>query len=624
MLSAALTAAAFLQSCVRDVAPPEEEPGEWTDVPLPPIVYLDVNAIVSDRHGTLFLGGDREASLWRSTDRGLTWTEKKLGLKPSCGVTTLLVKGGENVFAALAGGGVFISRNHGESWTQINNHLTDLDVQSLTAGAGGEIFAGTNHGRLFRTDNDGGVWVEVAGNPIRTPVVALATDSAGTIYAGSGGQGVFFSADSGRTWTPSLSGLENLSVTCMAIHRDGYILAGTEGSRLYRSAGTGEPWVRIDQGAISGSINALATDRTGGIFVGMFGYGAIRSRDGGASWERADIGIQGLNVISFLCADDLLLAGTWDYGVFRSPDGGASWSLPRYYGSTDPDRYSGIWFANSLSIDSCGTYYFLNERSIVRSRDGGETWIRACHRVGWRMRCLAIHPNSLLFAGTESDGIYVSNDSGDSWSRADTSLSGWLEVFALEVAKNGAIFGRTDKGVLRSADGGSPWENVFNEAPVTALSTGSSGCVYIGTDYRGVLGSTDNGDTWRRITDSMRVYSIEADRVGNVFVLAEDGILCSSDGGQTWKTIQLGRTYSGGPIAGGNYYWYRVVAAPGGEIAIIFDNTGTLYISEDCFSSWKTVPAPFAESTISLSPDGYLFISGQIAPGLHRSSRTLF
>ena len=613
MLSAALTAAALLQSCVGDVAAPAEEPGDWTDVPLPPIVYLDVQAIVSDGHGTLFLGGDRDTPLWRSSDRGLTWKEKKLGLKPSCDVAALLVAGEENVFAALAGGGVFVSRDHGESWTQINNHLTDLDVRSLTAGAGGEIIAGTNFGRLFRSDNDGGVWVEVEGNPIRTPVRALVTDSAGTIYAGSEGQGVFFSADSGRTWTPSSSGLDPLSIRCLAIHRDGYILAGTEGSRVYRSAGAGEPWVRIDQGASSGSIESIATDRAGTIFVGMYGEGAIRSRDGGASWERADVGIQGLPVYSLLCADDLLLAGTQNFGVFRSTDGGTRWSAPRSYGN-DPDHYSGVWFANSLSIDSSGAYYFLNERSIVRSRDGGETWIRACHGVRWRMRCLAIHPNSLLFAGTETDGIYVSNDSGDSWSKSSTSISGSLEVFALDVAKSGAIFGRTDRGVVRSTDGGSSWERVFNEAPVTSLSTGSDGCVYIGTDYRGVLGSTDNGDTWRRMTDSTRVWSIDADRVGNVFVLSENGILCSSDGGQTWKTIQLG----------GNYYWYNVIAAPGGEVAVVYDDSGTLYISEDCFSSWKTVPVPFAESSIFLSPDGYLFISGQIAPGLHRSRNTLF
>jgi photosystem II stability/assembly factor-like uncharacterized protein len=220
----------------------------------------------------------------------------------------------------------------------------------------------------------------------------------------------------------------------------------------------------------------------------------------------------------------------------------------------------------------------------------------------------------VVFAGTEPDGIYVSNDSGDSWSKSSTSISGSLEVFALDVAKSGAIFGRTDWGVVRSTDGGSSWERVFNEAPVTSLSTGSDGCVYIGTDLRGVLGSTDNGDTWRRMTDSTRVWSIDADRVGNVFVLSENGILCSGDGGQTWKTIQLG----------GNYYWYDVIAAPGGEVAVVYDYNGTLYISEDCFSSWKTVPVPFAESSIFLSPDGYLFISGQIVPGLHRSRNTLF
>ena len=611
MLSAVLTAAALCQSCVGDVAPAAEEPSEWMDIPVPPIALLDANALASDKYGTIFLGGDRYAPLWRSIDRGRTWTQKTAGLKPSCEVTALLVKGGRTVFAALHEGGVFVSRDHGETWIQANNHLTDLGVQSLAGAADGAIIAGTHHGRIFRSSNDGGVWVETTAVPFRAPVLALVADSAGTIYAGNSWQGVFFSADSGRTWTPSSSGLENLYVRCLAFHGDGYILAGTNGG-IFRSAGGGEPWIRIDSDEFSAAVLALATDRSGTIFAGT-DNGAIRSRDGGDSWERADIGLQGLDVRSFLCADDVLLAGTTNYGVFRSTDGGTSWSSPRYYFPDDPDLYMRFWLSYSLSIDSCGAYYLFNSGLLVKSRDGGETWIRACRGIPGYTYCLAIHPNASLLAGT-GFGIFISNDSGDSWSRADTFSSFNPAVRALEVAENGVILGRADNGVVRSSDGGASWEKVFNESPVTSIGTGSGGSVYIGTEDRGVLGSTDYGDTWRRITDSTRVWSIDADRVGNVFVLSEDGILCSGDGGNSWKTI----------LPGGDYYECSLVAAPDGEVAALFDDEGTLYISDDCFSSWKTVSVPFVHSSLFLSPDGHLFFSDKLGPGLHRSRNTLF
>ncbi|MDD4858434.1 MAG: hypothetical protein PHD74_10090, partial [Candidatus Krumholzibacteria bacterium] len=618
MLSAALAAAALCQSCVGDVATPEVESDDWIDIRTPPIVNITANAIVSDGQGRLYLGGDEYVPLWRSTDDGLMWTEKSTGLKPYCAVTALAVKGGETVFAALNGGGVFVSRNHGDRWTQVNNHLTDLNVLSLTIAADGQIIAGTYSGKIFRSIDDGGVWVEAEDDSIGAAVRALVTDSAGTIYAGTSGDGVFFSADSGRTWTASSSGLGDPFIYCLAIDNEGYILAGSGlFKRIYRSAGAGEPWVRIDGGAISGYIRTIATDRTGNIFAGTSGCGVFCSRDGGDSWERGETGLQGLSVGSLVCADDAMLAGTASYGVFRSIDGGNTWSPARNYSPTDPHQYESLRSPNYLSVDSCGTYYLFNKYWLLRSRDAGETWVRACYVLWGALYCLAIHPNSSLIAGT-SQGIYISTDSGESWSEAYMSSSGSLRVHALEVARNGAIFARTEDGVIRSENGGTFWTNVLSEATVTSIATGAGGCVYLGTNYQGVLGSSDDGDTWRRMTDSLTVYSIAADRVGNVFAISNNGMLCSSDGGNTWKTIQLGE----------DHYWpifvYNMVAAPGGEVAVVFDGEGKLYISEDCFSSWKTVPVPYTDSSISLSPDGHLFISEQSSPGLHRSREPLF
>ena len=369
-------------------------------------------------------------------------------------------------------------------------------------------------------------------------------------------------------------------------------------------------------------------DRSGTIYAGTDGDGVFRSPDGGDSWEKGNVGLQGLAVLSLLSAGDALIAGTYGYGAFRSTDGGTTWNPPRAYFPADPDLYAGYQSPYSMTMDSCGVYYLFSERSIVRSRNGGETWVRACRAPYIDTYCLAIRPNLSLIAGT-SFGVYISNDSGDTWSRADTSSSLPAELRALEVATNGVIFARPYYGVVRSTDGGASWKYIFSdETHATSMSTGSGGRVYIGTDYGGVLGSTDDGDTWRRMTDSTRIWSIEADRVGNVFVISDDGILCSSDGGDTWKTVHL--EMRPGPPAVSNSLC-RVVAAPGGEVAVVYDgNAGTLYISKDSFSSWKTVPVPYTYSSIFLGPDGRLFIiseqtlPGLTLPGLHRSRDALY
>src|SRR5256886_10732621 len=64
---------------------------------------------------------------------------------------------------------------------------------------------------------------------------------------------------------------------------------------------------------------------------------------------------------------------------------------------------------------------------LFRSLDGGETFTRACDGmfVECHVRALAVHPEDPrhLFLGMEN-GLYVSRDGADSWSRVESRLSG--------------------------------------------------------------------------------------------------------------------------------------------------------------------------------------------------------
>jgi photosystem II stability/assembly factor-like uncharacterized protein len=613
-LWAILVAVLLCQSCVRDLEFPEEAPGAWVDVPSPPVLSMSAAVCVSDGSGTLYLGAS--PGVWRSSDRGETWTEGSVGLNAARAVRALVAKRGAPVFAALDGGGVFVSRDRGDHWIQVNNHLTDLDVLSLAAGPGGELIAGTENGAIFRSNDEGGVWTMVEGRPTGGSIDFLVTDSVGTVYAASRGRGVFFSTDGGLTWTPSAEGLDDLYVLYLALGADGSILTGGRGGSVYRAPGPGAPWTHIDKGATHAFIYAVAADEAGDIFAGTYNDGVIFTRDGGATWEKSKIGLGGLEINSLVCTGGVIVAATSGAGALRSTDGGRSWILPRKYRSIDPGRSSPF---TSISVDSCGTYYVLKGSRLLRSRDGGRTWMRADGDQFGIINCLAIHPGSALLAGTIF-GIFVSFDSGESWSRADTlGYPDDNQVMALDVAAGGMAFGYTSSGVLRSPDGCSSWGYALEQQSITCLCTGADSCVYIGTAGEGVLGSIDGGTTWRRLTDTRPIASISADRAGNVFVISESGyasakILCSSDRGESWKTVHLG----------GGYLSYRAIAARGGEMALILDEEGTLYESEDCFSTWSTVQTPFLNGEMFLSPDGRLFINEAFRAGLHRSREPLF
>lgn len=603
-------------SCVDDAIIPEEEPIGWIELSVPRHFHnLYVLSLASNGQGALFQGTQRYRNIWRSTDSGRIWESANSGLNMDCGVVALVAGGGEQVFAGLSGGGVFISRDKGASWTQINNHLTDIDIRSMTINAAGDIVAATDNGAIFRSVNDGGVWSRVEGESIETPVSALVTDARGTLYAGCRGQGVFISEDGGESWTDASDGLDNPDVRCLAVHGEGYILAGTGGGELYRSPGGVEPWVRIDRGAAGTDINAIATDRSGVIWAGTRGDGIIRSGDGGESWERSDDGLQGLEILSLLCEEDLLLAGTAYYGVFRSIDGGQSWASPADY---RPDIFVERW-CRSFVIDPGGRNFLMSNIDILKSCDGGETWVRACHGLSDsyipqnELLCLAVSPDGSLYTGTVR-GIFISTDHGNRWTRVDTFSVDPPRVYTAETSADGTVFGLTSSGVLRSNAGGALWEYVCTEPNPRCIGVGSDGLVYIGTSH-GIMRSTDNGKAWEQVTDSIRIESIDADRIGNVFAACQEGILRSCDGGNAWTIIRLESIPLWDPI---------IATTPGGEITIVLNYRGDLLISYDRLTTWTRIETRFYNPIPCFGPDGHLFIFSRGDAHLYRSTYPLF
>src|SRR5215472_7332761 len=48
-----------------------------------------------------------------------------------------------DIFVGTQGGGIFRSTESGETWTEVNNGLTDTNVRALAINSAGDIFAGT-------------------------------------------------------------------------------------------------------------------------------------------------------------------------------------------------------------------------------------------------------------------------------------------------------------------------------------------------------------------------------------------------------------------------------------------------------------------------------------------------
>jgi photosystem II stability/assembly factor-like uncharacterized protein len=215
----------------------------------------------------------------------------------------------------------------------------------------------------------------------------------------------------------------------------------------------------------------FASDRR--VFAGVAG-GVMRSIDAGQTWEGILLPdpppiVSALAVSPGFDRDSILLAGTLEDGVFRSADRGGRWARWNF-GLLDLQVYC---MALSHGFANDETVFVGTESGMFRSTNGGRAW----REVGFSpelapVLSLAISPDyanegkdegsGALFAGTESHGLYRSEDGGRTWTRLgkDTitePVNGIL--LSPGISSPPTILVALSDRLLVSRDGGESWSD---------------------------------------------------------------------------------------------------------------------------------------------------------------------
>jgi photosystem II stability/assembly factor-like uncharacterized protein len=293
----------------------------------------------------VLLATDRSGVL-ASDDGGVTFTASNRGFTHRQAAALLVDRSNSNVlYAGVLNdkefGGVFVSRDAGQTWKQNSDGLDGRDVFVLRQAADNTLVAGTDHG-IFALPPNASRWtardlplakpqaavlkktsMRVAATSEFAPRVTVLELGADKWFAATSTT-LFVSPDSGVTW--QAESLPGIGVP-VSISVAGKMVAIAGRNTVAVSVSGGESWLPTKALDADFSINSVAVDNSGDVWLAAR-TGLFRSTDAGDSWKKvSSLRLADIQTIRF--DDDnhrVLVTSGLSINIFESTDNGRNWS----------------------------------------------------------------------------------------------------------------------------------------------------------------------------------------------------------------------------------------------------------------------------------------------------------
>jgi len=530
-----------------------------------------------------------------------------------------------HVWAGAAAGGVFESRDAGNSWTPVFDDQPVLNVGAIAAhptdsnivyvGTGEANGAGYSYDGdgVYRTADGGVTWQHlglaetrrigrIAIDPVNPQRVFVA--AAGGVYVPDAFRGVYRSTDGGTNWTkvlfvgPTAGAIDvaidpaNPSRIYAAIwdHHStpSHWYAGGVDSGIWQSSDGGDSWSRLTNG-----LPASAST------VGRIGLAVARSSP---------------QTVYALYLDD---PGKL-IGVYKTTNAGVSWAKQNASGAKNAFDVYG-YYCGQIRVDpQDANVVYLMDIYWARSTDGGQSY--TVHSGGSYVdhHDMVVLPDRLYQAN--DGGFFRSNDLGNSWFHAPSlPVSQFYDLGIDSLNPNRRFGGTQDMGSLRTTDGGSSsWGNVLGgdgfHCEVDPLD---SSRVYCESPNGAIHRSVDGGNTFVLAVHGIgpndrRTWSppiVHDPRRTQRLYAATHRVYRSTDGAANWDAIS-GDLSDGPPptpssapdaTTGGNSHLASVVegavttVAPSGlDLNVVWAGTddGHVWVTQSGGSAWARVDVP--------------------------------
>lgn len=238
----------------------------------------------------------------------------------------------------------------------------------------------------------------------------------------------------------------------------------------------------------------------------------------------------------------------------------------------------------SLAVSGTNIFAGSSGEGIYLSTNSGSSWTAVNNGLTQLSVYALAVSGTTIFAGT-LNGVFISTNNGLNWSPSTSGIEGIIRTFAVAGT---SIYAGGNTGVFLSGNNGGSWTELVNGLPnlfaATALAASASG-VFAGEDNTGsgvpggIYKSTNGGSNWSLavnglINGNVRCLAISG---SNVFAGTSAGIYVSTNEGNNW-------TPANGNLAG--LYYINTLFISGPYVFTGTNPLGGLFMTTNNGTNW--------------------------------------
>ena len=438
-----------------------------------------------------------------------------------------------------------------QQWIQAES-ARGIPAHTIFATPEGELYIIGGGGSIYKLSADGKMWQHIFD------LISLNTAWGGqspiakwndTLYLVPS-NALFVSTDDGKTWDLVYSWpIEYGYPIGLVLTDQAFYLSFDNG--IFRSEDAGKTWKIITDEAMGDISSLVATQNTlfAGTDTGLYRFNA-------EGWERLKFPVPDIReIISVAVTKDRLYVTvkldrnmqnprqisrgqqrTW--WIFRSTDLGDSWE-----DITPTNAWPVKGFPPHIKLIAVGETLLAMERGMVRSLDGGNTWMDL-QAPGTSPSMINIFPavvanEGVIYIGGDN-GVYRSPDDGKSWDLVnigrDSQIDDLVTIKETNKGRNtpAILYMRIGGEIEKTIDGGHSWNKVQVEVPMTATYREEPPRISMIVASDGVVYAKGT------ISNEARLYRVSED--GNTLMqIQETPILHSRT---LWNQLSQGRRLS--------------------------------------------------------------------------------